>query len=415
MWPFNRVYYGWAIVTVAVSAAFALGPSFSPVLAVFVRPIEQELGWSRATISFAFTLGSFISSLLTLLVGRLLDRYGARGIMVISGMAVTAAFLGMAVMTHPWHFWALFAVARPATSAGIQLSTMIAIASWFVQKRGRAMGFRVSGQRAGQAVQPLIAYAIMAVANWRWSMTAMAGMSFLFMVVPSALWMRRRPEDMGLLPDGRSPEGLGEVGSPQPGPSEDSWTLREAMRTRALWLLVLTVCLGFFITTGIGVHIIANFQDRGISAAAAVGVASLVALISMVTAVGWGFLLERVHVRYGVIVTGLFLLVSVAAVMLVHTVGWAMVVAVLLGIATGGWNTSQGVLFANYFGRRSAGTIRSVAAPFSAVVTPLGPLLAGYSFDVTGSYQLAFTVFGGAALVMIMAMLVAVPPRRHAP
>ncbi|HEX9879548.1 MAG TPA: MFS transporter, partial [Candidatus Binatia bacterium] len=229
-WPFKKIYYGWAIVLAALLASFGQVPVFGPVLGVFIHPMQQELGWSRAVISLGFTLGSITGSVVTFITGPLLDRYGARVIVVSTGIIVTAAMLGLGLQDQPWQFWIFFGMGRGAALAGIQMGTGVAIANWFVRMRGRAIAIKGLGLRFGQATFPLIIFAIMAASSWRTAYLALAGLTFMCIVVPSALFLRRRPEDMGLLPDGASPHEAPPDGARKTpaarasGAEEVSWT-----------------------------------------------------------------------------------------------------------------------------------------------------------------------------------------------
>ena len=233
VWPFKRLYFGWAIVTAAVLASFGQVPVFGPVLGVFIIPMQEDLGWSRATLSFGFTVGSMTGSVVTFIIGSLLDRYGARIIVVSTGIIITSAMLGLASMDQPWQFWIFFGMGRGAALAGIQMGASVAIANWFVRKRGRAIALKGLGLRIGQATFPLVIFAIMAVSTWRHAYLALAGLTFLCVVLPSALFIRRRPEDFGLHPDGEAPEtSSAERSSDAPRSNQRSIDDRKVLRTR---------------------------------------------------------------------------------------------------------------------------------------------------------------------------------------
>src|SRR5690606_15917199 len=138
-----------------------------PVLSVWVKPIGDDLGWNRTQISLAFTIGSFLGTILTMVTGRVLDRYGARTVTTLSAMLIAGMLLGLAVMTQPWHMWIFFGVGRGMALAGVQLGTTVAVANWFVQKRGRAISMAAFGQRFGQATVPLLILPIMLALTWR--------------------------------------------------------------------------------------------------------------------------------------------------------------------------------------------------------------------------------------------------------
>ncbi len=418
LWPFKRTYYGWAIVGTTVVVSFAQVPMYGPLLAVFVRPIgdDPDLGWSRTTISLAFTIGTLMGAVFSASLGALVDRRGGRGVMVVAGIVVAACLAGLAVMTQAWHFWALFGVGRGMALVVGQVVTHVAIASWFIRKRGRAMAFRGIGARVGQAILPLLIHVVIVAYSWRHAYSGLAGMSLLLMVLPAALFMRRRPEDMGLLPDGEARPEPGAL--PQPSGAagsrvEESFTLREALHTRALWLIVLSIGVGLFAFGGVNLHMVANFQDQGISAGLAVSVISIFAAVSAVAIVPVGFLLEQVHVRFGAMLVAATLLVAMGIAIVADTYPMAVLFGVVLGIGGAGWIVVQGLLFANYFGRRHLGSIRGFASPITGGVSTIGPVAAGLIRDGTGTYTAAFIIFAGLFVLIILAMLWATPPQKR--
>ncbi len=419
VWPFKRVFYGWAIVIATFVVSFGQVPVFGPVLGVFILPIQEELGWSRATISLAFTIGSMTGSVTTFIIGTLLDRYGARIIVVSAGIVITVAMLGLAMMDQPWQFWTFFGLGRGAALAGIQVGTSVAIANWFVRMRGRALAIKGVGLRVGQATFPLIIFAIMAGSSWRHAYLWLAGLTFVCIVVPAALYLRRRPEDMGLYPDGMAPDAIPPEGSsnasrPLQGRQqgyEESWTVAEARKTRALWLLVLFYLLAPFALGSMNLHMVANFQDKGIPDGLAVSVLSIFAAVSSVTALPWGFLLERVHVRYVSMLMCAFQGIACVIIIFAKTFPMAVVFGVVFGIGQAGWTIIQNILLSDYFGRRHAGAIRGFTSPFR-LLGPFGPVFTGYIRDISGSYTLAFKSITGVFIIMFLILILAVPPKK---
>ena len=417
IWPFKRVYYGWAIVGAAFVVGFGQVPVFGPVLGVFIKPIEEELGWDRATIALGFTLGSMTGSLTTFLVGRFLDRHGARVIIVVAGIVITLALLGISFMQEPWQFWILFGLGRGSALAGIQVGTGIAIANWFIRKRGRAMGIRGIGQRSGQALVPLFILSVMAVADWRMAFRVLASFAALTIVLPAALVLRRWPEDLGLLPDGaasgapKEPEEGHGRGRGEARGADISWTLAEARRTRAFWMIVLFMTTDRFAMGSINLHMVANFQDKGLPDAVAVGVLSLFAATSAVTVVPWGFLMERIHVRYGAMMMLVMLVIAMFILVVADNIVLAMTFGLLFGLATGASTVVEPLLLPDYFGRRSVGAMRGFAAPLR-VASPFGPVFAGWLYDTTGSYAIAFSIFAAIFAMLFVALLLATPPQK---
>ena len=415
LWPFKGTYYGWAIPASTLLISFASALMFGPVLGVFVKPIGDDMGWSRATIAMAFTIGSFAGTLLPAAIGSYLDRHGARGVVVVAGIIVAGCTLGLALMTQPWHFWVFYGVGRGVAVAGVQFGTTVAIANWFVRKRGRAMAVGGSGLRMGQAALPLLIHAVIIAMSWRHAFAMLAVMSLLFIAVPAFLFIRRRPEEMGLLPDGaapREPPPAGQPAAVQRDDVETSWTLREAMRTKALWLTIVAVSAVFFVNGSVNLHAVANFQDRGMPAGLAVSVTTIFALTSTVMTFVSGFALERVHVRYGAILASMCYLAAVVVITVADTYALAVLFGVLFGLANGAWTTVERLLYPDYFGRRHVGAIRGFVSPFRGMVSPFGAILAGFIRDTRGSYTLAFVIFAGMCVLATLSLVLATPPRK---
>ncbi|MEK9659311.1 MAG: MFS transporter [Chloroflexota bacterium] len=407
-WPFRRVYYGWAVLSAALLSAFATVPTQGPIMGLFVKPITEDLGWSATSISVGFVLGSITGGGMSFGVGRILDKRGARGVSVVAGMLIAGSMIGLALMTAPWHFWVFFGLARGAAAAGAQLGTMVALASWFVRKRGRATGILGTGQRLGQAVLPLPILAIILTYGWRWGWVALAVLAVALVVVPSGMLMRRRPEDYGLRPDGAPSRAPRADGSAAPEEAEVQWTLAQAKRTRTLWALIVAqggVVLGL---NAVNLHITANFQEKIGDVQGAI-VTTTFALVSALMTLPAGLLMERVHTRYlGLLATGLFIgAMCIAIVASTFPLGIAF--GLTYGLGLGFWTVTSRMLFANYFGRSAFGSIRGFAAPIMTAVNPLGPVLAGLVKDSTGSYTIAFIAFGVVFGISFVAFVLATP------
>lgn len=413
-WPFPRVYYGWAIMTASMLNAAASVPMQGPIVGVFVRPMQDELGWSATSISIGFALGSGLGGISSVWVGRILDRRGARGVTVAAGMILVGCMVGLAAMTQVWHFWGFFGLARGTAAAGAQLGTMVALASWFVRKRGRVVGLLGVGQRTGQLLMPLPIVAIMAWLGWREAWLALAGFAFLALVLPSAAYMRRRPEDYGMLPDGQQPTGQAPTGEASEEAGEELWSLAEAKRTVTLWALIVAQAAVVLAVNATNLHINANLQDKGLSQFSAAMAVTIYLTVAALSVFGWGLLMERVHTRYLALTSVLFYLTAMLLAIAVNSFPTAVAFSVAFGSALGVWTVVSRMMFANYFGRRSFGTIRGFAAPIMAGVSMVGPILAGIVKDVTGSYDLSFTIFAGVFGIAFVAFALAKPVTKKA-
>jgi MFS family permease len=403
-WPFRRVYYGWAIVIASFAASFGEVPVNGPVIGVFIKPMQDELGWSRGTIAMGFTIGSIVGALSSAMVGRAVDRYGARVVVVASGVLIATALVGLSMIQEPWQFWMLFGLGRGAALAGVGIGTSVAVGKWFYRRRARMLAIKGIGHRTGQVVMPVVIVAIMSVADWRTAFIASGGIAALLIVVPSLLYFRKSPEDAVDVTGQIS--GINEMIDVN---QEISWTLEEARRTRSFWLIICFTVGTPFVLGATNLHLVANFQDRGFSDAFAVSVLSIFALVAACSMLPAGLLLEQIPVRYGGMLMTIILMASMLLISFADTYVEAMVFAVLFGVATGMRGIIETLLVANYFGRASLGTIRGHVRTWT-ILSAIGPVFGGFTRDSTGSYTMTFLVFGVVAGLMFLTMLFAIPP-----
>jgi sugar phosphate permease len=419
LWPFKTIYYGWGVAATSMIMAFATVQLYGPVLSVFVKPIGDDMGWNRTEIAFAFTVGSFLGSMFTTAIGRFLDRRGARMASTLAAMFIAVMLLGLSLMQAPWHMWIFFGLARAVSIAGVQLGATVAVANWFIQKRGRAAAMGAFGQRFGQAVVPLMLLPLIIGLSWRSAYVALSISTLLLCALPAFLFLRRRPEDYGMLPDGASPDGY----RAEPPTARETaraavdsapWTVREAFRTRAFWLIVVTMAAISFAQTATNLHAAASFQEKGISFAASATIVFVFAMTSAISTFPWGWMIDRLHIRYVMMASAALYMVSMFLIMNATTYLGAVGFGVVFGTAAGAWTLGFRLLIPNYFGRQSAGSIRGATAPIIAFVGPVGPTLAGAIRDITGNYDLAFAIFAGVFALAFVAMAFAKAPTHHA-
>ena len=279
----NRVpfYYGWVIAVVAGMVSFA-GTAESPaMLSVFFTNMEDELGWSRETMSGAVLAGTVLLLLVGPVSGRLTDRYGPRATVSV-GVAVTAACIfGMSFVQSVAVFYALVATAY-AMNAGIaRVAVNAVVARWFVRRRGRAMAVVSMFLGLGFAIMPLMAALVSESMGWRMGWRAL-GVSILVLALPASfLLLRSVPADVGQRVDGGGAESAGRWA--RSAASEAQWSARDALRTPTFWVILLSMSTIAVAILGFAVHLVPHLQSRGISltwASAAFTVAGLTMLPS---------------------------------------------------------------------------------------------------------------------------------------
>ena len=408
-------FYGWIIVGIAMLAGF-LGSGVSNVtMSVVLKPITEDLNWSRTLTSSAITIGSVTGGLLAPLVGPLADRLGPR-ILLPFGAALVGIFVMCLSLTHePWQFYATFVPGRALAETLLTgVVPMTAVTNWFYLKRPRAIGLVALSVPLGSFVLSLVYQFMIEAYGWRSAFFMLGLALWLLVVVPGLFFLRRQPEDLGILPDGAL-EGPHKPKQTDPGSeriaaAEHSWSFQDAVRTRTLWLLVAASMFSSISTGGIAFHMVAYFTDVTIQPAVAVAALSVMALTGAFGSGLWGTLAERFHPRTLCVTT---MLLSAAAVVLLtqaRVAPAAFVFSILFGLSARGGFVLMHILLAHYFGRRSFGAITSALEPFHKGGLGVGALLAGMAFDWSGSYQIVFLFFFGNYLIAAMLTLVVRQP-----
>ena len=399
-------FYGWAVVLAAGSTMFVRNAAATLTIAVFVFPMSEELGWSRTLIVGAAAAAGVVSMFVSPLAGWILQRYGARVLMASSVFLLGAVILSLRWTTNPISFYLLFGAGRLMFQAPLQIGASTAVAQWFVRLRGRSSSILGVSHSLGMGLFPLFAQLFMNASGGDWRMAWFwMGISVWVLALPLTLFVFvNKPEDVGLTPDGDvSPTRDGDdEPTKTAAEQEEQWTLKEAMRTPAMWTLAFVGGLVFFIHTGVNIHQAAFLRDHGISASIAASALTVMAGGTAVGSIFWGNLLDKLSVKLVYSLTAAWLGGMALLFLLVDTPTMAFAVALLFGIGLGGLLVVPPVAVAHYFGRSSLGAIRGATEPFVSGGQAIGAVGAGLIFDYTGSYEATFPTFTAAAIIAIV-------------
>ena len=375
---------------------------------LFIKPMGDDLGIGRAYFGWAQTARQVASSVTSPPVGWLLDRFGSRVMLPVAALATGGAMIALAFIGSAWHLVALFAVMGLVGMSGPgALVTSVPILKWFVRRRGTAIAFVGLGIPIGALVFVPLTQIFIDTWGWRTAWVALAVLGIGVIVPLSLLFVRRQPEDMGLLPDGPSPLVEPDAGAGAPaGPRADlevSWTVREAMRTLSFWSLVVVFGMMAMAVGTVALHRIAAFMDRGLDPTLISFATAFDAVCAGVATFAFGMLVRWVSVR----VLGAigFSLLGTASVMTIYADNLLVMFLsmAVFGLGIGGMMFLQNFVWADYFGREHVGSIRGAAAPINLTVGGIGPPLAGYVRDWTGSYDPVW--WGGVCLMFLAALL----------
>ena len=416
-------YYGWVILAAASVPAFGARPVMAvATLSVFVVPMTEQFGWSRGQFSGAVSLGALFGLIVSPYAGRLVDRYGSGVMLSASSAVVGLCAIGLSLISPLWSFYALYVPGRAVFSSPLELGTSTAVSNWFIHRRPLTLAYMGILQGIGLTIFPVIAQVLIDGWGWRTAWVALGVFTLATGIVPVLLLMARRPEDMGLEPDpeeGNQADTSG-VASTQESATggrpvqarytESDYTVRQALATRAFWVLALFSVFGFVVQAGVSLHQVPHYIGQGVPTALAALTASTFAFGQVPGGLFWSLLARRVPLR--------ILLSAAAAAMAVGAIGTGysstlaagIPMGFLLGFGVGGIHLLLRLTWADYYGRLHLGSIRGLTLPAQIGGQALGPIIAGFMFDATGDYRAPFTLFGIIVAIASVLVLTATPP-----
>jgi MFS family permease len=387
-----------AIQAVCIGAMFTYG--------VFFKEFQTEFGWSRTTVSGASSLAILIMGVTGILAGRLNDRIGPRLLILASGGMLGLGYLLMSRLQAPWQLYILYGVLVGIGFSTHDVITLSTIARWFVKRRGMMTGIVKVGTGAGQLLVPLIATALIAVFGWR-NAYLIIGTVALVAFVAMARVMRRDPQGIGLLPDGCGDQTcITAIGSGQ-----RSVPLTEAVHSGRFWIICVAEFVIFFCLVTIVIHIVPYARDLGLSPVSAAGVLSTIGGVSMLSRISMGTMNDRIGGKRSLIICFIVLLCGLIWLQAATQAWMLFLFAAIYGFAHGGFFTVMSLLVAELFGIGSHGLLYGIVLFSGTIGGAFGPLVAGRTFDVTGSYRMAFLALIILAVIGFALITLLRPPR----
>lgn len=388
-----RLFYGWYIVAACFVIAFMLYGIGVNTFTVYVRPLEQDLGWTRSAISMAITIAALSMGLVAPIVGRLLDRFGARRLMLAGAVAVGSAWVLMGRAESLWFFYGVFLLVGVGQAASTLIPISMVIANWFTAKRGLAMGIVMSGTGIGAMVMVPVSTWLVAQYGWRTTVLWMGSLMLLTAVPLNLLFVYTRPSDLGLRPDGD--HGVDPAIGLKPTPG---LTLSAAARTRTFWMIAAVMFTFGFVGLGIGVHMMAYLTDIGHAPETASYIVSLISGVTVAGKLLVGAIADRIGVRAALGLTMVALLIGVGLLLFAHQMPVALAFAIVYGFAIGAPLVVNPALVSQFLGLAHFGTIFGVLTLVSTFGAALGPTVSGLVYDSTKTYTPAYVGF----MVMIV-------------
>jgi sugar phosphate permease len=406
-------YYGWIVLACLCCAGFARqGPAVG-TLSIFVEPLTREFGWSRTALSGAVSLGGILAALSSPLIGPALDRHGARLALCLAVLVTGVAMMLLSVTQSLLMFYLLFCTARMNWAGAFDLGIYSGVNNWFVARRAFATSIATVAQMGGLVAMPLIAQLAMRQHGWRGGWLAIGITTLLIGLLPVWLFMVRRPEDLGLIPDRRAADTIPDTAVPSAtvDRAEPTFSRREAIGTAAFWLLLLYTILVYPVQAGVSLHQAAHLIERGVEPTIAATIVSTFSLMSAVASLACAVLPRSLPIRYPLALTGGFLAAGTLVMLGISSPGQGYFAAGLFGLGLGGLLTLLPIAWADYFGRANFAAIRGLALSAQVLAQASGPLIAGALRDWTGSYVRSLQFFTVLSCLSIAVALTARRPR----
>lgn len=418
-----KIFYGWWMVLASAILNFIVGGTFFYGFTLFFNPIREHFRWTYAVVSWAFTFQRIESGVLGPVAGFLVDRVGPRKLMLGGWIVAGLGFYSMSRIDSLWQFYGSFLIIAMGLSFGSFIVMNAAVANWFTRKRSRALtliyvGFGASGILAKYFLEPSISQF-----GWRETLVFVA-IALWVAGIPLSLLMRHKPEQYGYLPDGDtgtttdkptnapSIHSSSEIMEPDSGSLTTDFTAKAALRTRAFWLLSFAFLFQHIGTSAVMVHIVPYLESVEVTTAIAATAVMGMTLSSLIGRLGFGFLGDFTNKRYLVAIA---LTLQAIGLFIFSFVGidkiWLIIPFLLTyGPGYGGPIPLRPALQADYFGTRSFGAIMGLMSSIGMLGGLASPVVAGWIFDVTGSYGLAWQIFAVVTLPAIPLLLLAKPP-----
>lgn len=406
------VYYGWWLVGISAVLLTVMSVAVFQGLGTFLVTMQQEFGWSRTVLSGAFALARAQGAVIGPVEGFLIDKIGNRRMILFGYILMSFGFYLFSQVHTIWQFYLAFIVITLGSGLGGWLAIVSMINNWFIRMRSMAMATTMSGIHLGGFLVPVLALGLESY-GFRWTTFGISVFLFL-LVVPIYRALENTPEDRGLLPDGDPPKSRNaqpSAGANQAVDDEPDFTARQALRTRAFWILTIVHMASSISIVTLALHLVPKLTDMGMSLSGAGTIVLIYTLFALPTQFLAGYLADRLPRPMLIFVFITLQAVAILIIAVASEIWLALVFAVLYGIGFGGRIPLLTAIRGEYFGRKAFATIMGLSQMPNNIGMIFAPLFAGFMFDSTGTYLVPFGIFGVLNLLGGFLMLTVKKPK----
>ena len=393
-------YGGWRVVLASLAGlAVSPGPLVFGSFGILAGAFEAQYGWGRGDIMFSLTIFNLATIMAAPFIGRLIDKLGARKILIVSiilfGAALAVPYFGLASLLH---FYIIVFIAGAVSPGAQSMSYTRLITSWFDRNRGLAIGIAASGLGVGYAlIPPLVDYTIEAY-GWQTTFAVLGGVVFAIPLTFVLLFARPKP-GLEAGPDNQALYGV---------------TAREAIRKPSFWIIATTIMLFSCLLTGFVPHIVPLLRDLGVTGADAAKIAGAFGVTTFLGRVVAGFLLDRFFAPHVAIAFFSVSLAGLALILFAETQMIMLIAVMMVGVGFGAESDLIGYFVSRYFGLKAFGQIYGYILSAFIIGAAIGPIILGYGFDYMGRYDEVLTAFIGVGLIGLV-ILSRLGPYNYAP
>jgi MFS family permease len=370
---FDFGYDGWRVVLAACLGVMAgFGSLFVYTFSVFVKPLAAEFGWSREAISSGFAVAAVTLGLCSPLLGRWIDRFGPRRIILICMTVYGFAIASLSLLRSGlWQFYLTCFVLGVVGNGAAHLAFSRSISTWFHRRLGMALAFVMVGAGLGAMILPVVAQSIISWYGWRAAYASLGGLALLLGLPLSWRYIRERSV----------------TGIKSASVTHSGMTWQQGLRGSAFWIITAILFVSSISMNGAITHLSALLTDRGLTAGTAALCASILGGSSLLGRIVVGWLLDRFFGPRVALAINLITALGIFLLARASSFPAGCLAAVLIGVGAGGEAAITPYLLTRYFGLRAFSTLYGLTWTFYAAAGAIGPVILGRAFDATGSYS----------------------------
>ncbi|WP_035512998.1 MFS transporter [Halalkalibacillus halophilus] len=380
-------YYGWVIVIMAALGVFFSGPGQTYSVSIFIDAYITEFGWSQSLVSSMYSGATLLSGCLMILLGKMIDRRGQKAMSIVAGVMLTIACLFNSFILGPIMLFIGFFLIRMFGQGLMEMVPNTLVPQWFVRKRGKAMAFMEIGGFLSAAALPPLNVWLIASFGWSGAWQVWAAILCLFYIPLIILFVKNKPEEYGLAPDGpiekKYKEFSEEINSEI---NKVSWPLHQAIRTWSFWGVLFCIAVPAMVNTGLTFHMVSILGEEGISRGEASFVLSMMALVAFPLSFIAGFVLDRFALHKVFALTLIIETTALIVLLFADSFASALVFGFLRGVGAGFGTICLGLIIPNFFGTGYLGSLKGVGVTSTVIASSLGPLPFGLAYDWFGGY-----------------------------